>query len=196
MHHQQAFAKGGNHRFAQAYTKANKRFMMKNTRMTSEQMAVKHAYVAKSKGLYNQMGMQDQTEQLMEMGMDESKSRMVSKQLNKKVMSKGKKAGGGGGGMMSMPPSMGMQAMAMPVANAMESEDEAEAATAIFASEGIQMQKLDSGELLESAPAKKISSGFASKGKKGKKKARMDDEYVGAMGGKNKNYHWGGGEEE
>lgn len=52
MHHQMAFAKGGNHRFAQAYTKANKRFMMKGA-ATEEQRAIKEAYVVKSKGIYN-----------------------------------------------------------------------------------------------------------------------------------------------
>ena len=150
---------------------------------TEEQRAVKEAYVVKSKGIYNQMQMQDQTEQLMEMGMDEQKSRMVSKQLNAKVQSKKKKGPGGGGG-GGMPLSMGMPVAEEAKGN--ESEDEAEAATAIFASEGLQMQKLEmpeDDELSGAKKGKKISSAFTG-AKKKKGKVRMDDELVAAMGRK------------
>lgn len=121
------------------------------------------------------------------MGMDEEKSRMVSKQLNAKVMSRKKKAAGGGGG------------MPLEEAKGMQSDDEAEAATAIFAAanDGMQLPKAE----MKSAPAKgkKITSAFSgAKKAKGKKKggARMDDEFVAAMGKKGKGYSWGGGEEE
>ena len=59
LHHQQAFAKGGDHRFAQAYTKLNKRAMAKGADYTESNSMAKAMYVAQSKKLYPQMQQQD-----------------------------------------------------------------------------------------------------------------------------------------
>ena len=54
MHHQTAFARGGNHRFAQAYAKGMNR-MMRAADHDEGQENVRRKYVAKTAKMYNQM---------------------------------------------------------------------------------------------------------------------------------------------
>ena len=97
-----------------------------------------------------------------------------------------KKGGGGGGGMMAQ---MGMMQVAEE-SKGEQSDNEAEEAVAIIGSVSKSMP-------VTKPPVQKgkkvVKTAFAG-GKK--KKGRMTDEYVAAMGKKGKKYDFGGGGEE
>lgn len=96
-----------------------------------------------------------------------------------------KKGGGGGGGMMAR---MGMMQVAEE-SKGEQSDNEAEEAVAIIGSVSKSMP-------VTKPPVQKgkkvVKTAFAG----GKKKGRMTDEYVAAMGKKGKKYDFGGGGEE
>ena len=80
LQHQTAFARAGNHRFAQAYAKGQNR-MMRAAVADEGQERVRKKYVAKTAVMYNQMAQQDCMEQLVDLGVEETMAKQSAQAM-------------------------------------------------------------------------------------------------------------------